>query len=146
MVRATLLSGSGFHEGAHDPNAHCKLPPQERVRSRGSRFGPNHRRDREAIIGLVQNADILFIESAFAEADAALAAERAHLSTVEAGRIAREAHVRRIEPFHFSPRYYREDERMLSEVMAAFAGGYSKEAVGVIGDGCSEEKKCSVSK
>jgi ribonuclease Z len=103
--------------------------------------------NRKAIIGLVQNADILFIESAFVEADAALAAERAHLSTVEAGRIAREAHVGRIEPFHFSPRYFGDDERILSEVRAAFAGGYSKEAaVGVIGDGCSEEKKCSVSK
>ena len=61
--------------------------------------------NRAAIIGLVQNADLLFIEAAFAAADAALAAERAHLTTVAAGRIAREARVRRVEPFHFSPRY-----------------------------------------
>lgn len=76
--------------------------------------------NRRAIIGLAQNADLLFIEAAFAEADAALAAERAHLTTAAAGEIAREAGVRRIEPFHFSPRYAGEEERMLSEVMTAF--------------------------
>ena len=79
--------------------------------------------NRAAIISLVQNADILFIEAAFAAADAPLAAERAHLTTAAAGRIARDAGVRRVEPFHFSPRYAGEEERMLAEVMAAFSGG-----------------------
>jgi ribonuclease Z len=78
--------------------------------------------NRESIIRLVQNADLLFIEAAFAEADAALAQERAHLTTAAAGQIARAAGVRRLEPFHFSPRYAGEDERMLNEVRAAFAG------------------------
>ena len=32
------------------------------------------------------------------------------------------AGVRRLEPFHFSPRYEDEEERMLGEVFAAFAG------------------------
>jgi ribonuclease Z len=82
--------------------------------------------NRAAIIGLVQNADLLFIEAAFAEADTALAAERAHLTTVAAGQIAREAGVRRVEPFHFSPRYSGEEERMLNEVYDAFAGRSSK--------------------
>jgi ribonuclease Z len=76
--------------------------------------------NRAAIVALVQNADILFIEAAFAGADAALARERAHLTTTAAGEIAREANVRRVEPFHFSPRYAGEQERMLAEVMAAF--------------------------
>ena len=78
--------------------------------------------NRKAIIDLVRNADLLFIEAAFAAADAALAAERAHLTTVAAGRIAWDAGVRRVEPFHFSPRYTGEEERMLAEVMAAFSG------------------------
>ena len=69
---------------------------------------------------LVQNADILFIEAAFVGADAALARERAHLTTTAAGEIAREANVRRVEPFHFSPRYALEQERMLAEVTTAF--------------------------
>jgi ribonuclease Z len=77
--------------------------------------------NRRAIVRLVGGADLLFIEAPFAAADAALAADRAHLTTA-AGSIAREARVRRVEPFHFSPRYEGEEARMLSEVMAAFAG------------------------
>jgi ribonuclease Z len=77
--------------------------------------------NRKAIIGLVQNADLLFVEAAFAASDAALAAERAHLTTAAARQIGRKAGVGRIEPFHFSPRYVGEEERMLDEVMAAFA-------------------------
>ena len=78
--------------------------------------------NRRAIVRLVQNADLLFIEAVFAEADVALAAERAHLTTAAAGAIAREAGVRQIEPFHFSPRYSGEEARLLNEVMAAFSG------------------------
>jgi ribonuclease Z len=78
--------------------------------------------NRAAIIELARNADLLFIEAAFAQADAALAAERAHLTTAAAGEIAREAGVRQVEPFHFSPRYAGDDQRMLNEVMTAFTG------------------------
>jgi ribonuclease Z len=81
--------------------------------------------NRAATVALVQNADILFIEAAFAGADAALARERAHLTTTAAGVIAREANVRRVEPFHFSPRYAGEQERMLAEVMTAFQGSHA---------------------
>ncbi len=77
--------------------------------------------NRQAIDHLVRNADLLFIEAAFAEADTALAAERAHLTTAAAGSIARAAAVRRVEPFHFSPRYSGEEERLLNEVSLAFA-------------------------
>jgi len=77
--------------------------------------------NRKAIIDLVRGADLLYIEAAFAEADAPLAAERAHLTTRAAGEIACEAGVRRVEPFHFSPRYEGQEERMVAEVMAALA-------------------------
>ncbi|MDR3485267.1 MAG: MBL fold metallo-hydrolase [Bradyrhizobium sp.] len=83
--------------------------------------------NRQAIIQLARNADLLFIEAAFAQADAALAAERAHLTTVAAGSIAREAAVRRVEPFHFSPRYNGQEARLLNEVMAAFTGRQPQE-------------------
>jgi ribonuclease Z len=78
--------------------------------------------NRKAIIDLARGADLLFIEAAFSQSDTALAAERAHLTTAAAGSIAREAGVRRVEPFHFSPRYAGREEPMLAEVMAAFAG------------------------
>ncbi len=78
--------------------------------------------NRAAIVKLVQNADILFIETTFAQRDAALAAGRQHLTAAAAGAIAREAGVRRIEPFHISPRYAGEEARLLDEAMSAFAG------------------------
>jgi ribonuclease Z len=78
--------------------------------------------NRSAIIRLAQNADLLFIEAAFAQADTALALERAHLTTGAAGSLAREARVRRVEPFHFSPRYSGQETRLLAEVMVAFTG------------------------
>ncbi|MGA7329818.1 MAG: MBL fold metallo-hydrolase [Rhodomicrobium sp.] len=77
--------------------------------------------NRAAIIKLVENADVLFIEAAFSQADASLAAERAHLTAAAAGDIAREAAVRRIEPFHFSPRYAEDETRLLKEALTAFA-------------------------
>lgn len=82
--------------------------------------------NRAVIIRLVQHADLLFIEAPFALADTALATERAHLTTATAGALARHAGVRRIEPFHFSPRYSGREMRMMDEVMAAFAGGQTE--------------------
>jgi ribonuclease Z len=79
--------------------------------------------NRTAITSLVRNADLLFIEAAFVQADAGLAAGRSHLTTAAAGTIAHDAHVRRVEPFHFSARYGGQEQRMLNEVHAAFAGG-----------------------
>jgi ribonuclease Z len=78
--------------------------------------------NRREIIKLARNADLLFIEAAFARADVALAAQRAHLTTAAAGAIAREAAVRKVEPFHFSPRYSGQEARLFDEVTAAFAG------------------------
>lgn len=79
--------------------------------------------NRDQIVGLVRDADVLFIEAAFAGEDAARAAERYHLTTEQAGRLARSAKVRRLEPFHFSPRYAGEQERLTREVERAFRGG-----------------------
>ena len=76
--------------------------------------------NRAAIVGLVSGADLLFIEAPFAAVDADLAADRAHLTTAAAGEIARAAGVRRVEPFHFSPRYDGEETRMVGEVAASF--------------------------
>ena len=76
--------------------------------------------NRTAIIALARNAGILFIEGAFAGRDVELARQRGHLTTTAAGQIAREAGVRRVEPFHFSLRYAGEEEHLLKEVMTAF--------------------------
>ena len=78
--------------------------------------------NRSAIVTLAEGADTLFLEASFAAADEAKARDRAHLTTRATGEIARAAGVRRLKPFHFSPRYEGEEERMLAEVEAAFCG------------------------
>jgi ribonuclease Z len=78
--------------------------------------------NRAAAVNLARDADTLFIESPFVQTDAALAAARSHLTTAAAGTIAREARVRRVEPFHFSARYAGRQVQMLNEVNAAFEG------------------------
>lgn len=78
--------------------------------------------NRRRIVDLMHGADILFIEAAFAKEDEARAAERCHLTTEQAGRLARLAGVERLEPFHFSPRYAGEEERLRAEVERAFRG------------------------
>ncbi len=78
--------------------------------------------NRSTIVRLAHGADVLFIEAAFAGEDGALAAARMHLTTAAAGEIARAAGAKRIEPFHFSTRYEGEDDRMMAQVQAAFAG------------------------
>ena len=57
------------------------------------------------IIGLVRGSDVLYIETYFSDEDKERAKDRYHLTAREAGRIAREAGVGRLEVFHFSPRY-----------------------------------------
>lgn len=77
------------------------------------------------IVNLARDADTLFIEATFAREDTARAADRYHLTTEQAGKIARRAGARRVEPFHFSPRYGEDETRMLREVAEAFGGALS---------------------
>ncbi len=76
--------------------------------------------NRATITALAKDADLLFLEARFAAADHDQARQRAHLTSTATGEIARAAGVRRLEPFHFSPRYEGEEQRMLDEVAAAF--------------------------
>lgn len=80
-------------------------------------------RNVEKIVALVKDADLLFIEAPFVKADAALAADRWHLTTDQAGTIARLAGAKRVEPFHFSPRYDGEEAQLRCEVEEAFRSG-----------------------
>lgn len=75
-----------------------------------------------SIVELTRGADLLFIEAVFLDEDSRRAAERCHLTARQAGEIARQAGVRRIVPFHFSPRYDGQEERLRHEAQAAFSG------------------------
>jgi ribonuclease Z len=72
------------------------------------------------VIEFTRDADVLFIEAVFLEADRELAARKAHLTTTQAGEIARTARVRRAEPFHFSTRYHPDEETHRAEFARAW--------------------------
>ena len=74
------------------------------------------------IVELVKGSDLLCIETYFLESDKEKARERYHLTAREAGRIAREAGVGRMETLHFSPRYMDDPEALLREAEDEFNG------------------------
>jgi ribonuclease Z len=77
----------------------------------------------EKIVRLAKDADILFIEATFLEADAALAKARHHLTARQAGMIARLAGAKRIVTLHHSPRYKETGHRLAEEAQDAFVSG-----------------------
>jgi ribonuclease Z len=76
----------------------------------------------ERIVDLARGADYLFIESTFLQSDAARAAERKHLTALQAGSLGRRAGAARVIPFHFSPKYTGQEELLHRETEMAFAG------------------------
>jgi len=74
----------------------------------------------ERIVALARGADILYIEAAFAHQDAERARRRLHLTTRQAGELARRAGATLAVPFHFSPRYLGRELELRAEFDAAF--------------------------
>jgi ribonuclease Z len=75
-----------------------------------------------AIVRLAAGADLFFCEAPFLEEDLEQAARRYHLTARQAGALARAAGVRRLQVFHFSPRYEGRYGEIVSEAQAEFAG------------------------
>ena len=72
------------------------------------------------IIQLAKGSDVLYIETYFLDKDKDRAKDRYHLTAKEAGRIAREAGVGRLEAMHFSPRYSDVPEELIREAEEEF--------------------------
>ncbi len=76
--------------------------------------------DARKIEELAGGAEVLFIEASFLEADAGRAAEKHHLTALQAGRLARRAGVKRMVLFHFSPKYQGLGHLLEEEARGAF--------------------------
>ncbi len=79
-----------------------------------------HEVNSRALIEFLRDADLAFIEAVFMAADAAHAANKAHLMTVQSGAIARVAGVKVAVPFHFSTRYFGRERELRDEFEGAF--------------------------
>jgi len=78
--------------------------------------------NRAKVVELAQDADLFFCEAAYLERDRDKARERYHLTARQAGSLAREAGVRKLVLFHFSPRYRDEVGELYREAEEAFGG------------------------
>jgi ribonuclease Z len=75
-----------------------------------------------AVVRLAAGADVFFCEAPFLEEDLEQAARRHHLTARQAGALARAAGAKRLQVFHFSPRYEGRYPDILAEAQAEFAG------------------------
>lgn len=78
------------------------------------------RENREKIVALAKNSDVLFIEAPFLESEKDVARRKYHLTAREAGLIAAQAAVKDLRLFHLSPRHMGEAHRLVQEATAAF--------------------------
>jgi ribonuclease Z len=77
-------------------------------------------RNRKEIVRLMAGANILYSEAPFLHKDVERATASAHLTARQAGALAREARVRQLQVFHFSPRYEDQPDLLIEEAQQAF--------------------------
>jgi ribonuclease Z len=80
-----------------------------------------HEQNAHKIVALAQDADVLFIETTFLDEHKERAHEKRHLTARQAGELARAAGVKQVIPFHFSPIYREEEQRLRQELQQAFS-------------------------
>ena len=76
--------------------------------------------NKEKIINLVRNSDVLYCEAVFLDRDREQAEKVYHLTTKQTATIANEADVKELVVFHFSRRYGTKTEKLLEEVKKFF--------------------------
>jgi len=74
------------------------------------------------IVELARGADVFYCEAPYLERDAGKAQERFHLTARQAGLLARQAGVRDLVVFHFSPRYTGQGDLLYREAREEFLG------------------------
>ena len=74
------------------------------------------------VVNLVREADLLFCESPFTAEEEDRARDRCHLTTRQAGLLAKEAGVKQLKTFHYSKRHSHQTERLVQEAQETFSG------------------------
>ena len=74
------------------------------------------------VVNLVREADLLFCESPFIAEEEDRARDRCHLTTRQAGLLAKEACVKQLKTFHYSKRHSHQTERLVQEAQETFRG------------------------
>jgi ribonuclease Z len=82
-----------------------------------------HDDNRRRLISFLCDADVAFIEAVFLDEDRDHAERKAHLTAARAGSIARAARVKNAIPFHFSARYFPNEEALQTEFECHYRGG-----------------------
>ena len=78
--------------------------------------------NRKKIVELVESADVFFCESPFLPNEEERGQARCHLTSRQAGTLAREAGVKQLQVFHFSSRHKDCREQFYNEALEAFQG------------------------
>jgi ribonuclease Z len=81
-----------------------------------------HEDNRRRLISFLRDADVAFLEAVFVEKDHAHAERKAHLTAAQAGAIARAAGVKTAIPFHFSTRYFPDEDALREEFERSYRG------------------------
>lgn len=81
-----------------------------------------NRTNAERIARLARGVDLFYCESLFVDEDREQATLRYHMTARQAGTLGRMAGAKRLEVFHFSPRYDGDADRLRAEAAATFAG------------------------
>ena len=82
----------------------------------------------DRIIRLARDADVFYCESPFMDEDIDQATRRYHLTARQAGALARAARARRLNVFHFSPRYEGRYGELVAEANAEYLGQQARYA------------------
>ncbi len=80
----------------------------------------DHPTNAAKVAALAQDADIMFIESAFLEKDRDVRGAQYHLTAKQAGVLAASANAKNYMLFHFSPRYRGREHLLMDEAREAF--------------------------
>jgi len=78
--------------------------------------------NQQKVTELAAGADQFYCEAQFLDEDRDEARKRGHLTALQAGLLARQAQVKKLILFHFSPRYRGREQEILSEAGESFGG------------------------